>query len=232
MTTFFTWSFFWQTIGIVGAVIFFGRFYVQWIWSEKLGRSVIPIIFWYMSAVGSIMLLGYGVFILSPVGVFSYGFNLLVYVRNLIHIWREQGKLTPFRYYFAHTLVVVAFIVSAIVIIYVFYQKFFHVRGMERHLAIQHSFWILLGLLGQALFALRFLIQWLATEVKKQSVIPPIFWYISLFASALQIISYSFQSEWLYALGLLTTLFVYFRNIWLLKKGQGTLPTPNSKAEL
>ncbi|HOQ31785.1 MAG TPA: lipid-A-disaccharide synthase N-terminal domain-containing protein [Candidatus Hydrogenedens sp.] len=223
MIDFSDWNFIWQTVGVIGAVIFFGRFYIQWIWSEKLGRSVIPIIFWYMSSVGSILLLGYGVYILSPVGVVSYGFNLLVYARNLIHIWRKQNKLTPFRYYLTHGLVLLAFIVSTVVVCYVFYQKFFHVREMAKPHAVRYSFWIFLGLMGQILFAFRFLIQWLTTEVKKQSVIPPIFWYLSLLASFLQIISYSFQKEWLYAIGLLTTLFVYFRNIWLLKKGTKVL---------
>ncbi|MCA1901829.1 MAG: lipid-A-disaccharide synthase N-terminal domain-containing protein [Candidatus Hydrogenedens sp.] len=214
------WNFFWHLIGIIGAIIFFGRFYIQWIWSEKMGKSVIPLVFWYMSAVGSIMLLAYGVFILSPVGVVSYGFNLLVYVRNLIHIWRRQNKLTSLRYHIAHALIIVALLVSTVVVTYVFYQKIFHVREMERSMAIRHSIWIFVGILGQFLFALRFLIQWLATEVKKQSVVPTIFWYLSLLASFLQIISYTFQREWLYAFGLFTTLFVYFRNIWLIRKGQ------------
>ncbi|MGC9053086.1 MAG: lipid-A-disaccharide synthase N-terminal domain-containing protein, partial [Candidatus Hydrogenedens sp.] len=220
MIDFYNWDFIWQLVGITGAVIFFGRFYIQWIWSEKLGRSVIPIIFWYMSSVGSILLLGYGVYILSPVGVVSYGFNLLVYARNLIHIWRKQNKLTPFRYYFIHGLVLLAFIVSTVVVCYVFYQKFFNVREMAKTHAVRYSLWIFLGLIGQILFAFRFLIQWIATEVKKQSFIPSIFWYLSLLASFLQIISYSFQKEWLYAIGLFTTLFIYFRNIWLLKKGE------------
>lgn len=227
MVTFSEWNFIWQAIGIIGAIIFFGRFYIQWIWSEKLGRSVIPIVFWYMSSIGSILLLGYGVYILSPVGVVSYGFNLLVYARNLIHIWRKQNKLTSFRYYFTHGLVLFALIISTIVVGYVFYQKFFHVREMAKPHAIRYSLWIFFGLMGQILFALRFLIQWLATEVKKQSVIPPIFWYLSLIASFLQIISYSFQKEWLYAIGLLTTLFIYFRNIWLLKKGKKVLMVNN-----
>ncbi len=227
MIHFLDWSFIWQTIGVVGAIIFFGRFYIQWIWSEKLGRSVIPIVFWYMSSIGSILLLGYGVYILSPVGVASYGFNLLVYARNLIHIWRKQNKLTSFRYYLTHGLVLLAFIISTVVVCYVFYKKFFHVREMARLHAVQYSFWIFLGLVGQIFFALRFLIQWLATEAKRQSVIPSIFWYLSLFASFLQIISYAFQKEWLYAIGLLTTLFIYFRNIWLLKKGKKVLSESN-----
>lgn len=223
------WDYFFKCLGIIGAVIFFGRFYIQWLWSEKLGRSVVPLIFWYMSSIGSIFLLSYGVYILSAVGVVSYGFNLLVYVRNLIHIWRRDGKLTKFRYYFSHGLVGIAFIIASIVVCYVWYEKFFHVREMSRHTAIQHSLWIFLGVVGQFFFALRFLVQWLATEFSRKSVVPKAFWYLSIIASLLQIISYSMLKEWLYAIGLTSTLFIYFRNIWLINKGKTPVPIGNGE---
>ena len=85
----------WESAGILGAVIFFGRFYLQWIVSEREKRSVVPLAFWYMSTVGSLLLLAYGVRRGSAVGVLSYSFNIVVYARNLIHIWRERGQLTP-----------------------------------------------------------------------------------------------------------------------------------------
>ncbi|MCX8063695.1 MAG: lipid-A-disaccharide synthase N-terminal domain-containing protein [Candidatus Hydrogenedentes bacterium] len=223
MTYFIDWEKFWQIAGVTGAVIFFGRFYVQWFWSEKLGRSVIPIIFWYMSVMGSLLLLAYGTYILSPVGVVSYGFNLLVYIRNLIHIWRRNGKLTPLRYYLGHALIIIGFTIACGVVAYVWYFKVFHIRGMERKEAVIHTFWILLGLIGQFLFALRFLIQWLVTELRQKSVIPPIFWYLSISASLLQMVSYYQQAEYLYAIGLATTLLIYIRNIQLLWKGENEI---------
>lgn len=216
---------FWWAIGVIGAIIFFGRFYVQWLWSEKLGRSVIPIFFWYMSVIGSILLLAYGAYILSPVGVVSYGFNLLVYIRNLIHIWRRKGSLTPFRYYLGHALIIVGFIVASVVVTYVWYLKVFHIQGMERKEAVIHSLWIFLGIVGQFLFALRFLIQWVVTELKRKSVIPPIFWYLSITASLLQMLSYYQQQEYIYAIGLATTLLIYIRNIQLLWKGKDEVLT-------
>lgn len=223
MDSLLNWKVFWSVVGVLGAIIFFGRFYIQWIWSEKLGKSVIPIVFWYMSVLGSIMLLGYGTYILSPVGVVSYGFNLLVYIRNLIHIWRRANKLTSFRYYTGHALIFLGFLVAFVVVSYVWYIKVFHITGMERKEAVMHSLWIVLGVLGQFLFALRFFIQWIVTEVKKRSVIPPIFWYLSLTASLLQIVSYYQQGEYLYALGLATTLLIYIRNIQLLMRREEKL---------
>ena len=85
----------WQAIGIVGAVIFCGRFYLQWYASEVRKKSVVPIGFWYMSSIGSLMLFPYGVFYKhSPLAALSHCFNLVVYGRNLVHMWRARGVLT------------------------------------------------------------------------------------------------------------------------------------------
>ena len=78
----------WQAIGIAGGLIFYGRFYVQWIASERAGKSVMPIVFWYMSSVGSVLLMMFAFVSQSPVGALGQSFNLVVYSRNLIHIWR------------------------------------------------------------------------------------------------------------------------------------------------
>jgi len=52
------------------------------------------------------------------------------------------------------------------------------------------QFWLIFGLFGQSFFFMRFLIQWIATEKKKQSVIPTAFWYFSL-GGALLLLIYS-----------------------------------------
>ena len=52
----------WITIGFTGQSLFFMRFLVQWIYSEKLGRSVIPIAFWYFSLLGGCTLFSYAVY--------------------------------------------------------------------------------------------------------------------------------------------------------------------------
>ena len=77
-----------------GGLTFYGRFYVQWIYSEIKKRSAMPTAFWYMSAAGALMLFTYAVLAGSPVGALGFCFNLVVYSRNLIHIWREKGILS------------------------------------------------------------------------------------------------------------------------------------------
>ena len=84
----------WTLFGAVGAVIFYGRFYVQWLASERRKQSVIPVAFWYMSAGGSVMQFIYAVYLNSPGAALGLCFNVFIYMRNLVHIWRERGKLT------------------------------------------------------------------------------------------------------------------------------------------
>src|SRR5690606_17829480 len=89
-----SWETFWHTIGIVGAVVFYGRFYVQWIMSEMQRRSVVPVAFWYMSSIGSVMLLTFAVWSRSPLGALGQNLNIVIYSRNLVHIWRSKGVLS------------------------------------------------------------------------------------------------------------------------------------------
>ena len=81
---------FFLIIGFFGQGVFASRFIVQWIYSEKKGESVIPIIFWYLSIVGGICLLIYAIFRKDPVIILGQSFGILVYTRNLILIYRKK----------------------------------------------------------------------------------------------------------------------------------------------
>ena len=80
----------WIVAGLLGQVLFTCRFIVQWIASERKGRSVIPIHFWFLSLGGSTLLLIYALHIADPVFILAYLFNGLIYVRNLMLIHREN----------------------------------------------------------------------------------------------------------------------------------------------
>jgi lipid-A-disaccharide synthase-like uncharacterized protein len=80
----------WLAIGFAGQVLFFMRFLVQWIVSEKKGRSVIPDVFWYFSLGGGIILLAYAIQRQDPVFIMGQGVGLLVYVRNIMLNSREK----------------------------------------------------------------------------------------------------------------------------------------------
>jgi lipid-A-disaccharide synthase-like uncharacterized protein len=79
---------FWFALGMAGQAIFFSRFLVQWIASERAGRSYIPHIFWWLSLAGSMLLLGYAIHRKDAVFVLGQAFGWVVYARNLVLIQR------------------------------------------------------------------------------------------------------------------------------------------------
>jgi lipid-A-disaccharide synthase-like uncharacterized protein len=80
----------WLALGFVGQVAFSGRFVVQWIASERAGRSVVPVLFWGLSIVGSLLLLAYALYRRDPVFVLGQSTGLLIYLRNVHLIRREE----------------------------------------------------------------------------------------------------------------------------------------------
>jgi lipid-A-disaccharide synthase-like uncharacterized protein len=78
-------------IGFLAQGLFTGRFVVQWFKSEIVGKSIIPIAFWYFSVGGGIILLAYAIHQRDPVFIAGQGGGLIVYARNLFLIFRERA---------------------------------------------------------------------------------------------------------------------------------------------
>jgi len=74
--------------GVLGQTLFFSRFLVQWIASERKKQSTIPIAFWYLSIVGAAMMLVYALWRRDPVFSVGQTCGLFIYVRNLVLIYR------------------------------------------------------------------------------------------------------------------------------------------------
>jgi lipid-A-disaccharide synthase-like uncharacterized protein len=85
-------STFWLALGFAGQVAFSGRFIVQWIASEREGRSVVPVAFWLLSIAGSLMLLAYALHRRDPVFIVGQATGVLIYLRNLHLIRREVRR--------------------------------------------------------------------------------------------------------------------------------------------
>ncbi len=75
---------FFLIIGFVGQGLFASRFIVQWLYSERLGKSAIPLVFWYLSIAGGVGLLIYAIFRKDPVIITGQAFGIVIYIRNLI----------------------------------------------------------------------------------------------------------------------------------------------------
>lgn len=80
----------WLLVGLIGQGLFFSRFIVQWIASEKAGKSVMPTIFWYLSISGSLLLLAYSYHISDPIFLVASFLNIFIYIRNIILIKKSS----------------------------------------------------------------------------------------------------------------------------------------------
>ena len=81
----------WLAVGFVGQIAFTGRFVLQWLYSEYKKRSVIPVSFWYLSIVGSTLLLAYAIYREDPVFIVGQAFGSIVYFRNLQLIAKSKS---------------------------------------------------------------------------------------------------------------------------------------------
>ena len=81
---------FWLSFGLCGNACFFTRFLIQWLYSEKHGESRVPIVFWWQSIAGTIILLVYFLHRHDPVGILGYILNIVPYTRNLMLVYRKR----------------------------------------------------------------------------------------------------------------------------------------------
>jgi lipid-A-disaccharide synthase-like uncharacterized protein len=82
----------WYILGFAGQGFFFSRFLVQWIVSEVKHQSTVPIAFWYLSILGSLLLLIYAIFRRDPVFILGQSVGQVVYFRNLYLIYKQRAR--------------------------------------------------------------------------------------------------------------------------------------------
>jgi lipid-A-disaccharide synthase-like uncharacterized protein len=83
--------------------------------------------------------------------------------------------------------------------------------------------WLGVGLLGQAFFSMRFLVQWIASERRKESVIPTSFWFFSIGGGLTLLIYAIYRLDPVFILGQGAGLFVYLRNLYLIRRKERQL---------
>lgn len=76
--------------------------------------------------------------------------------------------------------------------------------------------WVTIGLLGQLLFTGRMVVQWLISEKNRRSVVPPVFWWMSLIGATMLLVYFLWRKEPIGVLGQATGWFIYVRNLWLI----------------
>ena len=80
----------WLAVGFAGQALFSARFLVQWVYSERRKRSIIPVAFWYFSLAGGATLFIYALHIGDPVFILGQSMGVLIYTRNLYFIHKQR----------------------------------------------------------------------------------------------------------------------------------------------
>jgi lipid-A-disaccharide synthase-like uncharacterized protein len=83
---------FWLAFGLIAQLAFAARFLVQWIASERAGKSVVPLAFWFFSICGGLLTLIYGLVKREPVIIIGQLVSNIIYVRNLMLIFKNNAK--------------------------------------------------------------------------------------------------------------------------------------------
>lgn len=85
----------WIALGFLAQAMFTMRFAVQWIASERAGRSVVPTAFWLFSIGGGLLLLVYALYRRDPVFIAGQALGVVIYLRNLHFVFREKKRSAP-----------------------------------------------------------------------------------------------------------------------------------------
>jgi lipid-A-disaccharide synthase-like uncharacterized protein len=83
---------FWLAFGLIAQLFFTARFLVQWISSERAGKSVVPMAFWFFSMGGGLMTLVYGIVKREPVIIVGQSLATIIYIRNIMLIVKNRGR--------------------------------------------------------------------------------------------------------------------------------------------
>jgi lipid-A-disaccharide synthase-like uncharacterized protein len=195
-------------IGIAGQVLFTLRMFTQWIASERAKESVTPRSFWWMSIVGTLLLLVYAWHVRDLVFLIAPTLNLFLYTRNLTLSAGKQRSgagawLLP---------IATVMLASGLLAAYLTAEQ-------KDIIAVDESpIWLLVGLAATALWTLRFPVQWIVAERLGRSTLPPVFWWMSL-AGAVMLTAYAaYKPDVVFILAYALTPIPIIRNLMLIHR--------------
>ena len=196
-------------IGFLAQVFFSARILLQWILSERAKKVISPAIFWQLSIVGSYLLFVYGWLRDDFAIILGQIISYYIYIWNLDK--KHQWKKLPFVIRTLLLLTPVAAILYMLKDASAFVDQFFRNEKIP--------LWLLIyGSMGQIIFTLCFVYQWIYSKRKDESLLPIGFWVISLFGSLI-IVSYAiYRRDPVLILGQSTGLIAYSRNIYLSRR--------------
>lgn len=200
------------SLGFSAQVLFSARTLIQWIVSERSKKVITPSAFWVLSIFGSFLMFLYGDLRHDFAIMFGQLITYFIYMRNL-HL---QGKWN----FLKKPLRIFIILASLFIFAYAFSDEASFDRLFRND---KIPFWLLiLGVVAQIIFVLRFIYQWAYSEKRKISSLPLGFWILSLSGSMLILIYAIFRKDPVLLAGHVFGATAYIRNIYLHKNENKT----------
>lgn len=197
------------SIGFLAQILFSSRLIIQWLHSEKQKRVITPTIFWTLSLFASFLLFIYGYLRDDFAIMLGQGLTYFIYIRNLQlqNQWQRYPKFMQW----------ILLLMPTFIAIFYFNNNSIDVVKLFENEAI--PFWLLvLGIVSQIVFTLRFVYQWLYSEKKQESALPFGFWLLSLIGSTLILVYAVFRKDPVLFTGHILGAIIYIRNLILIRK--------------
>lgn len=200
-----------QALGWTGNICYFLRFFVQWLQSERQGKSVTPPVFWWLSLAGAATLGSYAFLQGDTPLLLGYVLTFFIYLRNItiVHLGPRAGRLGP-----VPAMLVAVIVGGGLVLL----------GAVPRADEPLPTTWLAIGFLGQAVFSSRFIVQWYAAERTGRADFPPVFWWMSLVGNV-GLLAYAIRGgDPVFIAGFAMGPLVQIRNLMLLDRDEPTEP--------
>ncbi|RKF03128.1 lipid-A-disaccharide synthase-like uncharacterized protein [Tenacibaculum lutimaris] len=216
MSDWLSYKYFVYIIGFAAQILFSARLLLQWIQSEKVKRVLTPELFWQLSLIASFLLFVYGWLRDDFAIMLGQSLTYFIYIRNM----QLQGSWIKLPKFLRGFLLIFPFLIA----LYSFKNNQIDVERLFRNEDVPINL-LIWGSIGQIIFTLRFVYQWIYSERKKESSLPLGFWLLSLVGS-LMILSYAIiRKDPVLFIGQLFGFVIYIRNVFILLKQDKVLKT-------
>ena len=197
------------SIGFLAQILFSSRLIIQWITSEKQRKVITPTTFWTLSLFASFLLFIYGYLRLDFAIMLGQSLTYFIYIRNLQlqGQWQKYPKVVQY----------LLFIVPALIVVFYYNNNKIDVELLFKNEAIP-TWLLILGIVAQVIFTLRFIYQWIHAERHKESTLPMGFWVLSLIGAGLILTYAIIREDPVLFVGHLFGLVIYARNAYLIRK--------------
>jgi lipid-A-disaccharide synthase len=209
------WRIWLYPFGFLSGIFFGLRFLVQWLQSERAGKSIVPALFWKLSIVGNLLLFAHS--------FIQIHFPLcLVQALNIVLFWRNLNLMQPKKKQVSFQTVLTFLVTVGLGTVFLFaYQGAWLETPHSFSKVTAVSWWAhVIGIVGIASYSIRFWIQWWLAETNKTSELFEIFWWLSLTGSVFCTIYFYLMNDLVNLVGPLLSFIPYGRNLWLILRAK------------